>query len=52
MPLTKVSQMLALDVQIEVQTNLLDWVSRGALKLLAAFDAVPDIPVAGAVVLM
>ena len=47
--LTKVSQMLAPDVQIEVQTNLLDWVSRGALKLLAAFEAVPDIPVAGAV---
>jgi len=48
-PLTKVSQMLAPDVQIEVQTNLLDWVSRGALKLLAAFETMSNIPVAGAV---
>lgn len=45
----KVSQMLALNCQIDIQTDLLDWVSRGALKLVAAFDAIPEIEVKGAI---
>ena len=45
----KVSQMLDPSSQIEIQTELQDWVSRGALKLLAALDAVPEIPINNAI---
>lgn len=46
---SKVSQMLAPNSHIDIQTDLLDWVSRGALKLLAAIEAAPEMVVDGAV---
>lgn len=47
--IAKVSQMLAVHCQLVIASDLLDWVSRGALKLLAALDSVPNVPVKGAI---
>ena len=49
MAVQKVSQLIAPDAKITIQTDLLRWVSRGALKLLGALQETEAVCVEGAV---